>query len=51
MAVNTRATQDSEGKAAQKSENDNEDYTELEAIYENDNYEYLKDNPHSLYVS
>ena len=50
MAVKTSATQDSKGKAAHKSGNDNEDDTEwndneddteLEAIYENDDYEYL----------
>ena len=41
MAVNTSATQDSQGKTAHKSENHSEDYTELEADYQNVDYESL----------
>ena len=41
MAVKTSATQDSQGKTAHKSENHSEDYTELEADYQNVDYESL----------
>ena len=41
MAVNPSATQDNEGRTAHKSENHSEDYTELEAVYQNDDYESL----------
>ena len=41
MAVNTSATQDSEDKTAHKSENHSDYYTELEADYQNVDYESL----------
>ncbi|XP_078329297.1 uncharacterized protein LOC111114324 isoform X3 [Crassostrea virginica] len=41
MAVNPSAIQDNEGRTDHKSENHSEDYTELEAVYQNDDYESL----------
>ena len=41
MAVNPSSTQDNEGRTDHKSENHSEDYTELEAVYKNDDYESL----------